>query len=90
MVCREAGLIPNAIEEVLRFDSPVITWRRKTKVALRIQGAITSASARRWRDSKRGSCSKSSRGAGLASSWFPARRSSSIRTSLSAARRACA
>jgi cytochrome P450 len=36
-VCREAGLIPNAIEEVLRFDSPVITWRRKTKVALRIQ-----------------------------------------------------
>jgi hypothetical protein len=44
-VCREAGLIPNAIEEVLRFDSPVITWRRKTKVTVRIQDVDIPAEA---------------------------------------------
>jgi cytochrome P450 len=36
-VCREPGLIPNAIEEVLRFDPAVVIWRRKTRVALRIR-----------------------------------------------------
>jgi cytochrome P450 len=30
-ICRDPGLIPNAIEEVLRFDSSVIAWRHKTK-----------------------------------------------------------
>jgi cytochrome P450 len=44
-VCRDAGLIPNAVEEVLRFDSPVITWRRKTKVAVRIQDVDVPAEA---------------------------------------------
>src|SRR5262249_4802409 len=29
-ICRDASLIPNAVEEVLRFDSPVIAWRRPT------------------------------------------------------------
>jgi cytochrome P450 len=29
-ICRDPSLIPNAIEEVLRFDSSVIAWRRKT------------------------------------------------------------
>jgi hypothetical protein len=30
-ICRDPGLIPNAIEEVLRFDGSVIAWRHKTK-----------------------------------------------------------
>jgi cytochrome P450 len=29
-ICRDSSLIPNAVEEVLRFDSSVIAWRRKT------------------------------------------------------------
>src|SRR5262249_27717712 len=29
-ICRDPSLIPNAVEEVLRFDSSVIAWRRKT------------------------------------------------------------
>jgi cytochrome P450 len=33
-LCRDSSLIPNAIEEVLRFDPPVVIWRRKTKVAV--------------------------------------------------------
>jgi cytochrome P450 len=35
-ICQDPGLIPNAIEEVLRFDSPVIAWRHKTKQAVEI------------------------------------------------------
>jgi cytochrome P450 len=35
-ICRDPGLIPNAIEEVLRFDSSVIAWRHKTKEPVEI------------------------------------------------------
>ena len=35
-ICREPELIPNAVEEVLRFDSSVIAWRHKTKQAIEI------------------------------------------------------
>lgn len=38
-ICGDPSLIPNAIEEVLRFDSSVITWRRKTTQAVEI-GAV--------------------------------------------------
>jgi cytochrome P450 len=38
-ICRDPGLIPNTIEEVLRFDSPVIAWRHKTKEAVEIGDA---------------------------------------------------
>ena len=37
-ICRDPALIPNAIEEVLRFDSPVIAWRRKTTRAVEVGG----------------------------------------------------
>jgi cytochrome P450 len=33
---RDPGLIPNAIEEVLRFDSPAIAWRQTTKKPVEI------------------------------------------------------
>ena len=35
-ICRDPGLIPNAIEEVLRFDGSVIAWRHKTKEPVEI------------------------------------------------------
>ena len=35
-ICRDPGLIPNAIEEVLRFDGSVIAWRQKTKEPVEI------------------------------------------------------
>jgi cytochrome P450 len=35
-LCAEPGLIPNAVEEVLRFDPAVVMWRRKTRQAVRI------------------------------------------------------
>lgn len=38
-------IIPNAIEEVLRFDSSVITWRRKTTQAVEIGGIEVPARA---------------------------------------------
>jgi len=41
-ICRDPSLIPNAIEEVLRFDSSVIAWRRKTTEAVEI-GGVSSA-----------------------------------------------
>jgi cytochrome P450 len=37
-VCSDRSLIPNAVEEVLRFDSSVIAWRRKTTQAVEIGG----------------------------------------------------
>jgi cytochrome P450 len=37
-ICRDASLVPNAVEEVLRFDSPVIAWRRETTRAVEIGG----------------------------------------------------
>jgi cytochrome P450 len=44
-ICHESGLIPNAIEEVLRFDSSVITWRHKAKQAVEIGGVAVPAQA---------------------------------------------
>jgi cytochrome P450 len=35
-ICRDPSLIPNAIEEVLRFDGSVIAWRHKTKEPVEI------------------------------------------------------
>jgi cytochrome P450 len=35
-ICRDPGLISNAIEEVLRFDGSVIAWRQKTKEPVEI------------------------------------------------------
>jgi hypothetical protein len=37
-LCAEPALIPNAVEELLRYDSSVITWRRKTMRAVEIAG----------------------------------------------------
>jgi cytochrome P450 len=45
-ICRDPALIPNSIEEVLRFDSPVITWRQKTKQAIEIGHVPVPADAR--------------------------------------------
>ena len=45
-ICREPGLIPNAIEEVLRFDSSVITWRHKAKQAVDIGSVSVPAEAK--------------------------------------------
>lgn len=44
-ICGEPSLIPNAIEEVLRFDSSVIAWRRKTTQAVEIGGVSVPAEA---------------------------------------------
>jgi cytochrome P450 len=45
-ICREPELIPNAIEEVLRIESSVITWRRITKEAVEIGGVRVPAKAK--------------------------------------------
>lgn len=37
-LCREPALIPNAVDELLRYDSSVITWRRKTTRPVEIAG----------------------------------------------------
>lgn len=37
-LCADPALIPNAVEELLRFDSSVITWRRKTARAVEMGG----------------------------------------------------
>jgi len=37
-LCKDAALIPNALEEVLRYESPQTSWRRVTKVATSIAG----------------------------------------------------
>jgi cytochrome P450 len=44
-ICRDASLIPNAVEEVLRFDSSVIAWRRQTTQAVDIGGVPVPAGA---------------------------------------------
>ncbi|MHB8576885.1 MAG: cytochrome P450 [Dehalococcoidia bacterium] len=44
-ICADPGLLPNAVEEVLRFDSSVVIWRRKTKVATRIRDVEVPADA---------------------------------------------
>ncbi|HEY1657390.1 MAG TPA: cytochrome P450 [Candidatus Sulfotelmatobacter sp.] len=45
-ICRDPDLIPNAIEEVLRIESSVITWRRITKEAVEIGGVQIPAKAK--------------------------------------------
>jgi len=37
-LCTDPALIPNAVEELLRFDSSVITWRRKALKAVEVGG----------------------------------------------------
>jgi cytochrome P450 len=44
-LCADAALIPNAIEEVLRYDPSTTIWCRKTKVATRIRGVQVPAGA---------------------------------------------
>jgi cytochrome P450 len=44
-ICRNPSLIPNTIEEVLRFDSSLIAWRRKTTQAVEIGGVSIPAEA---------------------------------------------
>jgi len=45
-LCADPSLIPNAVEEVLRFDTSVIAWRRITARAVRIGGVDIPAGAR--------------------------------------------
>jgi cytochrome P450 len=44
-ICRDPSLIPNALEEVRRFDSSVIAWRRLTTRAVQIAGVPVPAHA---------------------------------------------
>jgi cytochrome P450 len=44
-ICADPSLIPNAVEEVLRFDSSVIVWRRQTTQAVEIGGVLVPAGA---------------------------------------------
>jgi len=44
-ICDDPSLIPNAIEEVLRFDSSGIAWRRQTTQAVEIGGVRVPARA---------------------------------------------
>jgi cytochrome P450 len=44
-LCQDPTLIPNAVEEVLRFDPSVVMWRRKTKQAVEIRGVEVPAEA---------------------------------------------
>jgi len=37
-ICNDRALIPNALEEVLRFESPQTSWRRKTNIDTHIAG----------------------------------------------------
>lgn len=37
-ICKDQSLIPNALEEVLRFESPQTSWRRRTNMDTRIAG----------------------------------------------------
>ena len=45
LLCRDASLIPNAVEETLRFDPPVVIWRRKTRVPVVLSGTEIPAEA---------------------------------------------
>jgi hypothetical protein len=44
-ICADPTLIPNAVEEVLRLDSSVIAWRRRTTQAVEIGGVPVPADA---------------------------------------------
>ncbi len=37
-LCADSSLIPGAVEEMLRFDSPVVSWRRRAKHDVEIDG----------------------------------------------------
>ncbi len=45
-LCRDASLIPNAVEEVLRFDTSVVAWRRITTAPVVIGGVDVPARAK--------------------------------------------
>ena len=45
-LCADSGLIPNAVEEVLRFDTSVVAWRRITTRAVSIGGVDVPAGAK--------------------------------------------
>jgi cytochrome P450 len=45
-ICRDPSLIPNTVEEVLRFDSSVIAWRQKAKQEVEIGGVRVPADAK--------------------------------------------
>ena len=44
-ICDDSSLLPNAVEEVLRLDSSVIAWRRRTTQATDIGGVAVPAEA---------------------------------------------
>ena len=44
-ICRSPESVPNAVEEVLRFDSSVIAWRRRTTQAVELGGVAVPAGA---------------------------------------------
>lgn len=44
-ICADPSLIPNAIEEILRFDSSVVHWRRKTTQPVVVSGVEIPADA---------------------------------------------
>jgi len=43
IICKDPSLIPGAVEEVLRFDSPVVGWRRKATQEVDINGTTIPA-----------------------------------------------
>jgi cytochrome P450 len=45
-ICEDPSLIPNAVEEILRFDSSVPTWRRVTTRAATVGGVDLPAGAK--------------------------------------------
>jgi cytochrome P450 len=42
-ICSDISLIPGALEEVLRFASSVVCWRRRTREATVVQGVTIPA-----------------------------------------------
>jgi cytochrome P450 len=44
-ICSDTSLIPGALEEVLRFASSVVCWRRRTREAMDVQGVTIPANA---------------------------------------------
>jgi len=39
-ICNDPALIPNAVEEILRFDSTVVSWRRRARKPFEIEGTV--------------------------------------------------
>ncbi len=44
-ICADPSLIPNAVEEIIRYDSSVITWRRVTNKEVELYGVTIPANA---------------------------------------------